>query len=90
MGVFGAAQAMGFGLGGVLGAVGVDALRAALAQDARAFAIVFCVEAGLFLAAAVLAWRLGAPVADSGAAQPAFAPSSAASAALPREAEPAR
>lgn len=64
MGVWGAAQAMAFGLGGFLGAAGVDALRALFAADAPAFLIVFSLEAALFLAAAVLALRLAAPTAD--------------------------
>lgn len=61
MGVFGAAQAVGFGVGGVLGAAGVDLLRSGAGEDAAAFSIVFGVEAGLFLAAAVMAWRLALP-----------------------------
>lgn len=57
MGVFGAAQALGFGLGGLVGALGVDALRLALRADAQAFHLVFAGEAALFGAAAWLAWR---------------------------------
>ena len=62
LGVWGAAQAIAFGLGGLSGALGVDALRA-LGGGAESFAGVFAVEAGLFLAAALLAtgMRAGVP-----------------------------
>jgi MFS transporter, BCD family, chlorophyll transporter len=55
MGVWGAAQAVAFGLGGLTGAVGVDAMRAMTGADGLAFSNVFAVEAGLFLVAAWLA-----------------------------------
>lgn len=55
MGVWGAAQAVAFGLGGLLGALGVDALRATIGHDGRAFQAVFSFEAGLFVVAAILA-----------------------------------
>jgi BCD family chlorophyll transporter-like MFS transporter len=55
MGVWGASQAIAFGLGGLAGAVAVDVMRAVLASDERAFMLVFTAEAGLFLAAAWLA-----------------------------------
>ena len=55
MGVWGAAQAIAFGLGGLSGAVGVDAMRAFSGADGPAFSNVFAVEAGLFLVAAWLA-----------------------------------
>lgn len=55
MGLWGAAQAVAFGLGGFLGAVGVDIGRAAFAADGPAFLSVFMIEALLFLAAAILA-----------------------------------
>jgi MFS transporter, BCD family, chlorophyll transporter len=61
MGVWGASQAMAFGLGGFLGAAGVDAGRSLFAQDSTAFLVVFAVEAALFVAAALIALRLGAP-----------------------------
>lgn len=67
MGVWGAAQAMAFGLGGFLGAVLVDGLRVVFAADAPAFVTVFTLEAGLFGLAAWLAVRVGAadPAAPS-------------------------
>lgn len=55
MGVWGAAQAIAFGLGGLLGAVIVDYLRARMATDGGAFEIVFAIEAGLFVVAALVA-----------------------------------
>jgi BCD family chlorophyll transporter-like MFS transporter len=55
MGVWGAAQAIAFGTGGLLGAVIVDRLRAILGEHAAAFQTVFAVEAGMFLIAALVA-----------------------------------
>ncbi|MGB7373926.1 BCD family MFS transporter [Pontixanthobacter sp.] len=55
MGVWGASQAIAFGLGGLTGAVLVDQLRAFTGQDAAAFQVVFLMEALLFLAAAMVA-----------------------------------
>ncbi|MFO6447765.1 BCD family MFS transporter [Erythrobacter sp. NE805] len=57
MGVWGASQAIAFGLGGLLGAVGLDFARAALGEVGAAFQLVFAVEAGAFLLAAALAVR---------------------------------
>jgi BCD family chlorophyll transporter-like MFS transporter len=59
MGVWGAAQAIAFGLGGLSGAVGVDVSRAVAKADAPAFTLVFACEGGLFLAAAWLAVGVG-------------------------------
>ncbi len=64
MGLWGAAQAVAFGLGGFLGAVAVDAARAVLAEPATAFAIVFAAEGAAFLVAAALASRVGRSDAD--------------------------
>lgn len=58
MGIWGAAQAIAFGLGGFLGAVGVDAMRVVLPQTGDAFFSVFACEAALFVGAAYLASRL--------------------------------
>jgi BCD family chlorophyll transporter-like MFS transporter len=57
MGVWGAAQAVAFGLGGLLGAVSVDLGRAWSGSDGVTFRTVFLAEAALFLAAAMLASR---------------------------------
>jgi MFS transporter, BCD family, chlorophyll transporter len=59
MGLWGAAQAIAFGLGGFLGTVAVDIARVLLpAQPALAYGLVFCLEAALFLLAAGLAVRV--------------------------------
>lgn len=57
MGVWGAAQAIAFGLGGLIGATGVDAGRALMKADGPAFALIFACEAALFLIAAAIATR---------------------------------
>jgi BCD family chlorophyll transporter-like MFS transporter len=61
MGIWGAAQAIAFGLGGVLGTVVLDIGRRATGEDATAFAIVFALEAALFLASALVALVLAKP-----------------------------
>jgi BCD family chlorophyll transporter-like MFS transporter len=63
MGLWGAAQAIAAGFGGLLGAVSVDALRLVLAP-APAFATVFAAEAALFVIAAALARRVIDPGRD--------------------------
>lgn len=57
MGVWGAAQAMAAGFGGLMGAVLVDVARK-FAADGPAFGVVFAFEALLFLAAAMMAARV--------------------------------
>ncbi|MBX9682938.1 MAG: PucC family protein, partial [Hyphomicrobium sp.] len=57
MGLWGAAQAVAFGAGGFVGAVGVDIIRQIVDQPATAYTTVFFIEACLFLAAASLASR---------------------------------
>lgn len=54
MGMWGAAQALAAGFGGLLGAGAADALRLVL-PDATAFGTVFLAEAGLFVIAALMA-----------------------------------
>ncbi|WP_136644452.1 BCD family MFS transporter [Tabrizicola sp. YIM 78059] len=57
MGVWGASQAIAQGLGGFAGAALVDLLR--LSRDsADAFGMVFLIEAFLFVAAGLMAWRI--------------------------------
>ena len=63
MGLWGAAQAMAAGFGGLLGAVLVDALRLVFAPE-TAFATVFAAEAALFVVAAVIAARVIDPGRD--------------------------
>ncbi|MFN4136525.1 MAG: BCD family MFS transporter [Novosphingobium sp.] len=60
MGVWGTAQAIAFGLGGLSGALGVDAMRRLTGHDGAAFQLVFMIEAGLFLVSAALAMRVTA------------------------------
>jgi BCD family chlorophyll transporter-like MFS transporter len=55
MGLWGAAQATAFGLGGFLGTVGVDLVRHLAPSAGTAYAIVFIAESLLFLVAAALA-----------------------------------
>ncbi|MEM8694696.1 MAG: BCD family MFS transporter [Pseudomonadota bacterium] len=55
MGVWGASQAIAFGLGGLTGAIGVDLARSAIGEDGSAFQLIFAIEAGLFVVAAMLA-----------------------------------
>ncbi len=58
MGLWGAAQAIAFAVGGFFGATGVEAGRRLIGADAPAFQIVFLIEALLFLAAAAIATQL--------------------------------
>ncbi len=60
MGLWGAAQAIAFGVGGFLGTVGSDAARLVLGSPAAAYVTVFAAEALLFLWAAWLAAHVGA------------------------------
>ncbi len=60
MGLWGAAQAIAFGLGGLAGTVLCDIGRALTGDAATAYGLVFVVEALLFIASAILAWRIGA------------------------------
>jgi BCD family chlorophyll transporter-like MFS transporter len=64
MGLWGAAQAIAFGLGGLLGAILVDLSTGLLGQPDAAYAAVFTIEALLFGLAAWLAARIGATAAD--------------------------
>lgn len=58
MGIFGAAQAIAFGLGSFLGTAAADVMRGLLASDAMAYGSVFAAEGAVFLVAAVLATSL--------------------------------
>lgn len=55
MGVWGASQAIAFGLGGLSGAVIVDLLRDLMGEDVTAFQVVFAIEAAMFILAAWVA-----------------------------------
>jgi BCD family chlorophyll transporter-like MFS transporter len=73
MGLFGAAQAIAFGLGSFAGTAMVDAMRFLTPQDALAYGAVFTVEGFVFLIAAALALRLTSPMARADA-RPAMMP----------------
>ena len=57
MGLWGAAQAIAAGFGGLTGAAAVDAMRS-LQPDTTAFGTVFAAEAALFVCAALMALRI--------------------------------
>lgn len=59
MGLWGGAQAVAFGLGGLVGTGASDLSRLLLGSPGVAYAAVFAMEAGLFLVAAALAARIG-------------------------------
>ena len=59
MGLWGAAQAIAFGLGGVAATLSVDLARAFAASPLVAYASVFALESALFIAAAMLASQVG-------------------------------
>lgn len=73
MGLWGAAQAIAFGLGGFLGTMASDALRWLLGSATLAYGTVFALEALGFLVAAALAVRLTAVSPGLGRAVPALA-----------------
>ena len=58
VGLWGAAQAIAAGFGGLVGAGLADVMRTALGNDASAFGTVFTIEAALFLVSAVVALRV--------------------------------
>jgi BCD family chlorophyll transporter-like MFS transporter len=58
MGIWGAAQAVAFGIGGFLGTMAVDGARVVIADPATAYAAVFVGEGLMFVAAALMASRL--------------------------------
>jgi BCD family chlorophyll transporter-like MFS transporter len=75
MGLWGAAQAIAFAVGGLLGTGAVDLARAALGSNVASYAIVFAAEAMLFLVASRMAARVVAarPAVPSSRAAPALA-----------------
>jgi BCD family chlorophyll transporter-like MFS transporter len=58
MGLWGAAQAVAFALGGFLGTVAIDIARILFTEPAHAYALVFGAEAALFLVAAAIGARV--------------------------------
>jgi BCD family chlorophyll transporter-like MFS transporter len=66
MGLWGAAQAIAFALGGIVATAAVDVARHALDSPVAAYALVFAAEGLLFLVAAQLAARVArVPLAES-------------------------
>jgi BCD family chlorophyll transporter-like MFS transporter len=65
MGLFGAAQAIAFGLGSFIGTAMVDVMRMLTSENALAYGSVFTAEGLVFLFAAGLALRLTSPNADT-------------------------
>ena len=59
MGLWGAAQAIAFGFGGLIGTAASDLARWLIGTPALAYSTVFALEAGLFVVAAALAAQLG-------------------------------
>ncbi|RJF70611.1 BCD family MFS transporter [Rhodopseudomonas palustris] len=55
MGLWGAAQAIAFGIGGFVGTLASDVARLVLSSPALSYASVFAAEAGLFVVSAVMA-----------------------------------
>jgi BCD family chlorophyll transporter-like MFS transporter len=70
MGLWGAAQAIAFGVGGFLGAAAADLIRQLVNDPADAFTAVFAAEAMLFIVSAFLGGR--AIVEPAGQSEPAF------------------
>jgi BCD family chlorophyll transporter-like MFS transporter len=68
MGLWGAAQAVAFALGGFAGTVAVDLTRQVVAAPATAYALVFAAQAILFLVSAGLAARVEQTAAEHRAA----------------------
>ena len=69
MGLWGAAQAVAFGLGGFLGTVAVDVVRAIFGTATAAYSTIFAGEAILFVVSAIIAWQV-APRALSSVTRP--------------------
>ncbi len=74
MGLWGAAQAVAFGLGGVLGTGASDLARWLIGSPVAAYCTVFALEALLFVFAAVLAARIGGPAAANPFSRPVAQP----------------
>lgn len=65
MGLWGAAQAISFGIGGFLGALASDGARYVLSSPSLSYSFVFAVEACLFVLAGYLAVWIGKPLANN-------------------------
>lgn len=65
MGLWGAAQAISFGLGGFLGTLASDAARHALSSSSLSYSLVFTAEGTLFVLAGYLAVWIGTPFGNN-------------------------
>jgi BCD family chlorophyll transporter-like MFS transporter len=74
MGLWGASQAIAFGVGGLAGAASVDLARLLLGTHAAAYAAVFSLDALLFLASGLLALGIGRAAAGPKASRPPLHP----------------
>ena len=72
MGLWGAAQAIAFGLGGFLGTVGIDVASLIFTELASVYGLVFSIEALLFLLAAVIGLRVKTPELTNNKEIPSF------------------
>ncbi|MEL6784118.1 MAG: BCD family MFS transporter [Pseudomonadota bacterium] len=66
MGLWGASQAVAFGLGGFLGTVAIDLARAIAGSEASAYQAIFMVEGALFVVSALIAAKVAPSVALGG------------------------
>ncbi len=62
MGLWGAAQALAFGIGGLLGTAASDIAHWLMAAEGSAYASVFALEGVMFLVSAALAWKISVPL----------------------------
>jgi BCD family chlorophyll transporter-like MFS transporter len=60
MGLWGAAQAIAFGIGGLVGTAASDLAHLLIASPGGAYASVFALEAALFVVSAAMAWHIAA------------------------------
>ena len=70
MGLWGAAQALAFGAGGLIGTLASDLARLIVGDPSLAYSTVFLAEALLFVVSAVLATRLRSPLPGAAAYAP--------------------
>lgn len=70
LGVWGAAQAVAFAIGGLVGAMSLDLTRTVVDTTQSAFVVVFAIEAVLFLVAGAIALRLTGKLIPANALRP--------------------
>jgi BCD family chlorophyll transporter-like MFS transporter len=69
MGLWGAAQAVAFGVGGLLGTGASDLAHLLIASQGVAYASVFAFEGAMFIVSAYMAWRIGTATAPQSSHQ---------------------